>query len=282
VRKDLHEENRLTWNEATVAHNSHKGDQVAFFRTGGSTLYPEERELLGDIQGLSVIHLQCNSGQDTLSLVRLGARVTGVDISENAIDFARSLSHETGIPATFHRMDIYEWFEEAARGLQRFDLAFCSYGVLCWLSDVQAWAKGIATILTSGGRLVLIDYHPVARMCTWDLRRQYSYFTNGEPLTFEQGLGDYVALSGQGLPGMEYAEGVKNFKNPYRMHQFLWGIGEIVTALLKGGLTLTSLKEYPYCNSFNPFEGMYCFGRRWYLPADQPSMPLMFSLTARK
>jgi SAM-dependent methyltransferase len=122
--------------------------------------------------------------------------------AEQAIDFARSLSHETGIPATFHRMDIYEWFEEAARGLQRFDLAFCSYGVTCWLSDVQAWAKGIATILTAGGRFVLIDYHPVARRFTWDLRRQYSYFTNGEPLTFEQGLGDYVALSGQELPGM--------------------------------------------------------------------------------
>jgi SAM-dependent methyltransferase len=282
VRKDLHEENRLTWNEATVAHNSYKGDQVAFFRTGGSTLYPEERELLGDIQGLSVVHLQCNAGQDTLSLARLGAQVTGIDISESAIDFARRLSDETGIPATFHRMDIYDWFEEAAHGLQRFDLAFCSYGVLCWLSDVQAWAKGIATIRTSGGRFVLINYHPVSRMFTWELRRQCSYFTDGAPLTSEQGLGDYVALAGQGLPGMGYAEGVKHFKNPYRMHQFLWSLGEIVTALLEGGLTLTGLKEYAYCNSFNPFEGMYCFGRRWYLPADQPSMPLMFSITARK
>ena len=74
MRKDLHEENRLTWNEATVTHNSHKGDQVAFFRTGGSTLYPEERELLGDIQGLAIVHLQCNSGQDTLSLARLECR----------------------------------------------------------------------------------------------------------------------------------------------------------------------------------------------------------------
>jgi SAM-dependent methyltransferase len=282
VRKDLHEENRLTWNAATVAHNSHKGDQVAFFRTGGSTLHPEERELLGDIQGLSVAHLQCNAGQDTLSLARLGAQVTGIDISESAIDFARWLSDETAIPATFHRMDIYDWFAEAAHGLQRFDLAFCSYGVLCWLSDVQAWAKGIATILTPGGRLVLIDYHPLARMFTWDLRRLYAYFTDGAPLTFEQGLGDYVALAGQGLPGMAYTEGVKHFQNPYRMHQFLWGLGEIVTALLQGGLTPTSLQEYAYCNSFNPFEGMYCCGRRWYLPADQPSMPLMFSITARK
>ena len=282
VRKDLHEENRLTWNEATVAHNSHKGDQAAFFRTGGSTLCPEERELLGDIQGLSVVHLQCNSGQDTLSLARLGATVTGVDISKTAIDFACSLSHDAGIPATFHRMDLYDWFEETQRSMQRFDLAFCSYGVICWLSDLGEWARGIAAILASGGRFVLIDYHPVARMFDWDLERRSSYFTNGEPIIFRQGLGDYVALSGQGLPGMAYAQGVTHFKNPCPMYQFLWGMGEIVTALLSGGLTLTSLKEYPYCNNFNPFEGMYCFGPRWYLPADQLSVPLMFSITARK
>ena len=83
--KDLHEENRLTWNAATVAHNSHKGDQVAFFRTGGSTLHPEVRELLGDIQRLSVAQVQCNAGQDTLNPARLGAQVTGIDISKSSI-----------------------------------------------------------------------------------------------------------------------------------------------------------------------------------------------------
>ncbi|BAZ23858.1 putative methyltransferase [Kalymmatonema gypsitolerans NIES-4073] len=85
LRKDLHEENRLSWNEATKAHNSHKGDQAKFFRLGGSTLFPEEKELLGDIAGLSLVHLQCNAGQDTLSLVQLGAVATGVDISDEAI-----------------------------------------------------------------------------------------------------------------------------------------------------------------------------------------------------
>ncbi len=68
MRKVLHEENRLSWNAATVAHNSHKGDQAAFFRNGGNKLHSEEKELLGDVQGLSIVHLQCNSGQDTLSL----------------------------------------------------------------------------------------------------------------------------------------------------------------------------------------------------------------------
>src|SRR4051794_14240468 len=113
VRKDLHEDNRRAWNVATDAHNSHKQDQAKFLREGGSTLYPEEIELLGDIAGRTLLHLQCNAGQDTLSLARLGAQVTGVDISDTAIAFARQLSDESGIPGTFIRSDIYDWFAQA-------------------------------------------------------------------------------------------------------------------------------------------------------------------------
>ena len=82
LRTDLHEANRLSWNAATVAHNSHKGDQAAFFRGGGSTLFPEELELLGPLAGRTLVHLQCNAGQDTLSLARRGAEATGVDPSQ--------------------------------------------------------------------------------------------------------------------------------------------------------------------------------------------------------
>jgi 2-polyprenyl-3-methyl-5-hydroxy-6-metoxy-1,4-benzoquinol methylase len=96
LRKDLHNENRLAWNEATLAHNSHKNNQAAFFRQGGQTLFPEEQQLLGDVSGLSLVHLQCNAGQDTLSLAQLGAEVTGVDISDTAIAFARELSAASG------------------------------------------------------------------------------------------------------------------------------------------------------------------------------------------
>src|SRR5437762_3986221 len=130
LRKPLHEENRLAWNVATPVHNSHKRDQAGFLRGGGSTLFPEEIELLGDIRGLSLVHLQCNAGQDTLSLAQLGAQVTGVDISDTAIEFARKLSEESGIPASFHRMDVYDWLEEAVRSGQQFDVAFSSYGCI--------------------------------------------------------------------------------------------------------------------------------------------------------
>lgn len=89
MKKALHELNRLSWNTTKVAHDSHEGDQAAFFRHGGSTLFPEQRELLDDVAGLRLLHLQCNAGQDTPSLVRDGADATGVDIADEAIGFAR-------------------------------------------------------------------------------------------------------------------------------------------------------------------------------------------------
>ncbi|HEU4454755.1 MAG TPA: class I SAM-dependent methyltransferase, partial [Longimicrobium sp.] len=127
MKRELHEQNRLSWNAVIEAHNSHKGDQAAFFLAGGSTLFPEERELLGDLAGRRLVHLQCNAGQDTLSLARLGAEATGVDISDEAIAFAARLSEESGIAARFERADVYDWLEEAGRAGRRFDAAFSSY-----------------------------------------------------------------------------------------------------------------------------------------------------------
>ncbi len=109
------EPNRRSWNAATIAHNSHKRDQARFFRAGGNTLFPEEIELLGDVRGRTLVHLQCNAGQDTLSLARLGAMITGVDISDEAIGFARSLSRDSGTPARFERAEVGEWLEQAAQ-----------------------------------------------------------------------------------------------------------------------------------------------------------------------
>jgi SAM-dependent methyltransferase len=283
MRKDLHEENRFSWNAATAAHNSHKGDQAAFFRSGGPTLRPEELELLGDVEGLSIVHLQCNSGQDTLSMAQLGAVMTGVDISDTAIDFARQLSQDSGIPATWYRMDVYDWLEETARSEQRFDVAFCSYGAICWLSDLDVWARGINTILKPGGRFITVEYHPVRGMFNEKLERAYDYFADGQPFTWEDGVSDYVATSREELTSELPLEGIKDFQNSHRVHEFFWGIGQIVTALLAAGLQLTTLKEYPYSNGFKPFDQMQALpNHRWSLPEGQPNMPLMYAIAAQK
>lgn len=282
-RKELHEENRIAWNAATVAHNSHKADQAAFLREGGTTLFPEELELLGEIVGQSLVHLQCNAGQDSLCLARLGATVTGVDISDEAIAFARQLSADTGIPATFARADVYDWLDEAARQPARYDIAFSSYGALVWLSDIRAWGRGIASILKPGGRCVLVEFHPFAMTFDWDWSRPFPYFTEGQPRTWEHGVGDYVALAEGALSPSGHLTGVDNFVNPHRGHEFAWGLGEVTTALLDAGLVITALREYPYTNAARLFDRMRELpGKRMVPPEDVPNLPLMFGLVARK
>jgi SAM-dependent methyltransferase len=280
-RRDLHDLNRRSWNAATKAHNSHKGDQAAFFRAGGSTLFPEELELLGPLEGRRLVHLQCNAGQDTLSLARLGARVTGVDISDEAIAFARQLARETGIPADFVRADIYDWFEEAAARGEQFDLAFSSYGAICWLSDLPAWARGIATVLAPGGAFVLVEFHPIAAMFDERLQLAYDYH-DPEPL-MDGAVGDYVAVSREGLVPWGFEEGVTDFRNPEPGVQFLHGTADVITALLDAGLVLEVFREYDYSNGCRFFDvAVMDEQRRFRLPPGIPTFPQMYALRVRR
>jgi SAM-dependent methyltransferase len=282
VKKEYHEANRISWNAATTAHNSHKVDQAKFFREGGQTLYPEEVELLGDINGRTLVHLQCNAGQDSLSLAQLGAIVTGVDISDVAIDFARTLSADSGISATFHRADVYDWLAETAATDQRFDIAFSSYGALCWLSDLRTWAKGIAAILNPGGRIVLVDFHPYVMIFDDDWSFGYDYFKQ-EPIAWDDGIGDYVAMSGELLAPSGYLPGEEAFVNPHPSYEFQWPISEIITAILEAGLRLTTFKEYPYFNGAKILNDMRQMDDgRVYPPEGFPTLPLTYAVAALK
>jgi len=283
IRKDLHEDNRLSWNAATAAHNSHKVDQARFFRNGGTTLFPEELELLGDLQGKSLVHLQCNAGQDTISLAALGAEVVGVDISDEAIDFARQLSAASGIKAQFERADVFDWLAAAPGRFEPFDIVFSSYGALIWLSDLAPWAAGLAQLLKPGGRLVVQEFHPFSMVFDDDWSHRYAYFGHGQAITWEDGVGDYVAMSGPSLAPSGYDEGLTDFENPHRCHEFTYSIAELLTAVLEAGLVVETFREYPYSNGANLFQNMVEGpGQRFYPPPETPNLPLMYGLVARK
>ncbi len=280
MSRDLHEINRLAWNEATRVHNSHKADQARFLREGGSTLFPEEIELLGDIHDKTLVHLQCNAGQDTLSLARRGAIVTGVDISDEAIAFAQQLALESGIPGSFIRADVYDWLNTAQPNV--YDRVFSSYGALIWLSNLGSWAQGITKILRPGGLFVLVEFHPFLGMLDDDWQVRYPY-NGGELITFDNGIGDYVAWAGDVLTPSGYLEGVQNFVNPHASHEFYWGIADVVSALLGAGLILEILQEYPYANGFPALPGTRLLaGGRYTAPDHRPRIPMMYALRARK
>ncbi|MCP4591469.1 MAG: class I SAM-dependent methyltransferase [bacterium] len=281
--QSIHEVNRLSWNAATAAHNSHKHDQAGFLRQGGSTLFPEEIDLLGEVSGRRLLHLQCNAGQDTLSLASRGATVTGIDISDEAIRFARQLSTESGIPATFDRTDLYDWLEAPPDGDARFDIVFCSYGAICWLSDLERWARGVAGMLIPGGRFVTLEFHPASMMYNERLELEYSYFGNGVPQKWEDGVDDYVAASEDCLTPSGYQDGIAAFSNPHPVHEFQWHLGAILSALLNAGMHIAQFHEYPFSNGARLFENMRKEpGGRWFPPSDFPAIPLMYGIVAEK
>src|SRR6478735_4925905 len=114
---------------------------------------------LGDVAGLDAVHLQCHIGTDTLSLGRLGARMTGLDFSGPALDVARRLAEDTGTTIDYVEAELYGAVE--ALGSERFDLVYTGIGALCWLPSITRWARVVAGLLRPGGRLFIREGHPV-------------------------------------------------------------------------------------------------------------------------
>jgi SAM-dependent methyltransferase len=265
---------RRSWNVATRNHNAHKGDQARVFREGGDPLFPEELALLGELSGRRVVHLQCNAGQDTLGLARRGADVLGVDLSDEAIRFARELSTKTGIAARFVESELLEWLASTE---ERFDLAFSSYGAVGWIADLDAWARGIARVLVPGGRFVYVEFHPLV----WSVDaegalRGDDYFQDAP---FVEPVGDYVAESGAALGGHDAVAG----ENDVPATSYQYGLGRIVTALAQAGLRIERLEEYAWSNGCRVSPALELReGRRWHPPATWARTPWMFGLVASR
>ncbi|PJJ59873.1 class I SAM-dependent methyltransferase [Hymenobacter chitinivorans] len=221
--------NRALWNARTGPHLTSDFYGVEAFKAGKSSLNQIELDLLGDVAGRRILHLQCHFGQDSLSLARLGAQVTGVDLSDAAIAAARQLSAEIGVAAEFICCDIHELPQHLPADV-RFDVVFTSYGVLGWLPDLPRWAALVSHYLRPGGRLVLAEFHPVVWMFDNDFTRlQYSYFNTG-PIE-ETEVGTYA----------DREAGI--------VHQSItWNhsLSEVIGSLLGQGLQLTSFREYDY------------------------------------
>ncbi len=220
--------NRELWDAWTGINAGSDFYDVEAFRAGATSLKPVELEELGDVDGKTLLHLQCHFGLDTLSWARLGAQATGVDFSEAAIELARSLAGELDLPARFVASNVYE-LPSHLDG--EFDIVFTSYGVIDWLQDLSAWGRIIASYLKPGGIFYMVEFHPVALSVGEDGRPfRHSYFPSPEPIrTVESGS---YADPGAELTRVSYA--------------WSHNLGEIVTALAAAGLRIEYLHELPY------------------------------------
>ncbi len=270
------ERTRQSWNIATRNHNAHKGDQAARLRQGEELLFEEELELLGPLAGKSLVHLQCNSGQDSLCLARRGAAVTGVDWSDEAIAFARRLSADSGIAAEFVQSEVVQWL---SRTDARFDVAFASYGVTGWLPDLSPWARGVHRVLKPGGRFVYVEYHPLVWSLGDDLRAtRDDYFADGP---FIEPVSDYVASSGAALGAVEPSTATVVNDVPAQSWQHT--LADVLDSLLRAGLHFEAVREYPHANGCRVHPALVpAPGRRWVWPPGVARTPLMFAVAARR
>jgi SAM-dependent methyltransferase len=255
--------NRRLWDEWARINQESDFYDMAAFRAGQTSLKHIELEEVGDVAGKSLLHLQCHFGQDTLSWARLGAKVTGIDLSPEAVRRAQALADELGIDARFLCANVLDPKE---LGAAQFDIVFTSYGALNWLPDLNAWARVIARHLKPGGMFHVVEFHPIISMLDEEARGIASgYFNTGEALRFE---------STSSYAGGEHG--------PIESYEWPHSLAEIVQALLDAGLTLKSLREYPYCvhkcwNFLVESEP----GR--YVVKHHPGkLPLLFSIAAQK
>jgi len=255
--------NRTAWNNKTEIHIASDFYDHANFLKGKSSLKPIELHLLGDIKGKSILHLQCHFGQDSISLRRLGATVTGVDFSDKAIDEAKKIAIETNADVRFICCDLYDLPQHLN---ESFDLVFTSYGTIGWLPDMNRWAGLIAQFLKPNGKLVFVEFHPVVWMFDDDFTTVQYPYASSEPI-HETYTGTYADQSA-----------------PLTQEYVMWnhGISEVLSPLLSHGMEINSFHEYDYspypcfrnCVEFEP--------GKFRIKHIIPSIPMVYAVTATK
>lgn len=255
--------NRRLWNEKTEAHIKSSFYNNQAFLDGANTLKAPELGLLGDVKDKHILHLQCHFGQDSLSLSRMGAKVTGLDISDQSITAAKRLNNQLKLDAEFVCCDVYSAPDHLTK---KFDMVFTSYGTVGWLPDMNKWASVVSGYLKKGGQFVFVDFHPVVWMFDSDFKSiVYSYFNTG--------------------PIVEVQEGTYADRNaPIEMKEIGWNhsIDEVLNALMKNGLKLELFSEYDY-SSYNCFKHMVEIDQdKFRIKQLAGKLPLMYSLKMTK
>ena len=249
--------NREGWDRRAEAHVGSRFYDVEGFLAGNTSLREIERAELTGVEGKRLLHLQCHFGLDTLSWARLGAECTGVDLSPVAIHTARSLAEKAGLEARFVCSDVYG-FERPEP--EAYDIVYASYGALCWLPDLDRWARIVVENLKPGGTVYLAEFHPVQ-----ELFAGYAYFSQGLPDVEEEGT--YTEN------GAEVVASFATWPHP---------LSEVLNALLGAGIEVQRVNEY----SFSPYD---CFDDlverepgRYYRTYEGNDIPLVYTVLGRR
>lgn len=253
--------NKALWNKRTAVHVTSSFYDVPAFLEGRSSLNSIELALLGDVRGKRILHLQCHFGQDTLSLARMGADVTGIDISDAAIAQANTLTAQLGLQdkARFICCDVYSL---PAQLQDSFDIVFTSYGTIGWLPDLDKWAGVVQHFLKPGGAFIMAEFHPVVWMFDDQFTRvQYDYF-NTETIV-ENNNDTYTdAEDNADIKGVAYS-----WNHP---------LSEVFESLLTKGLQLKVFQEFDY-SPYNCFQNTTGENGHFQIKGMEGKLPMVYA-----
>lgn len=255
--------NKASWNKRTEVHfDSDFYDNESFIK-GKNSLNSIELDLLGNIEGKSVLHLQCHFGQDTISLARLGANVVGVDLSDKAIEKANELNRGEGTNSKFICCDVYDLPNYLN---DQFDIVFTSYGTIGWLPEINKWGSIVAQFLKPKGKFVIAEFHPVVWMFNDDFTAIKYPYLNSEPIIeVEEGT---------------YAK--KDADISYECVSWNHGLGEVINSLISNGLSIHRLNEYDY-SPYDCFKGTTEFEEGKYrIEKLGDKIPMVYAIEATK
>ena len=266
------EDNRRNWDERVAIHIASPFYDLASLRAGKGHLQPIEDEELGPVDGLSVLHLQCHFGRDTLALAQRGATVTGVDFSPKAITAAKALTEELGLSdrATFILSDVYDAASHIEPG--SFDRVFITWGTIYWLPDLKGWANVIASALKPGGQLYFAEGHPAALVFDTETKLpdgRPGYFVpyfNPDPMIFDD--------------PSDYADPDARLENS-RTCEWMHTVSDILTALLEAGLRIDRFTEHD-CVPWAMFDCLVKDEHHMFYWPNERWLPLSLTITATK
>ena len=261
--RDYINKNREGWNNKLEFHLQSEFYDLAGFLNGKSSLQEIELGLLGNLKGKKVLHLQCHFGMDTLSLARMGAETTGVDLSDKAITKAKELTEETGLHANFICCDLYELPNFLN---EQFDIVFTTYGTIGWLPDLSKWSSLIKQYLKPGGELIFVEFHPVIWMFDYNFEKLgYDYF-NTQPI-IETESGTYAD------PDASIEQELVSWNH---------SLGEVLGSLLDAGLAISFFEEYDY-SPYACFKGtIEVSPGRYRIGKLEHKIPMVYALKATK
>lgn len=262
--------NLANWNSRVPIHLG--GYSIPKFKEDPSYLSDVVRfdlPYLPSLKGLEGIHLQSHIGTDTISLIRLGAKMTALDFSLPALEAAKHLASELGHQLETVHSDVYSTPEEL---FGTFDFVYTGVGAICWLPSIEKWAAIVSKLLKPGGFLFIRESHPML----WSIGDSRPNGDIAIDLDYFEGQ-VYVSEEEDTYAGEGKVPSPKSIS-------FNHSLSEIFNALRKHNLQIELFEEHstvPYNPLGEEFEKLEDIDE-WQLKKNPRRLAASYTLLARK